>query len=271
MKVRESSGAEIHWISQNENSEKWFECKLNLIDFSIEKTTDEERAGFIQSLIRAAAQLNSDFLSQWKKYRVVTQLEFDSEWGWGSSSTLTTNLARWAELSPFELYFETQKGSGYDVAAAMASGPILYQKSEEELSFEGFDMNPDLLDHMYVFYQGKKSDSAKSVRSWKSVKKWTSGDVALVSEMSEKIAGGCGVSEAIDIFKEHERLLSGLLDLPLVQDQYSGFEGGVIKSLGAWGGDFALALHPDQNYSENYFKSHSIDTWFRLADIVLQD
>src|SRR5690625_1139442 len=94
MKVRESSGAEIHWISQNENKEKWFECKLNLIDFSIEKTTDEEKALFIQSLIRAAAQLNSDFLSQWKKYRVVAQLEFDSGWGWGSSSTLDRKSTR---------------------------------------------------------------------------------------------------------------------------------------------------------------------------------
>jgi len=271
MKVRESSGAEIHWISQNENKEKWFECKLNLIDFSIEKTTDEEKALFIQSLIRAAAQLNSDFLSQWKKYRVVAQLEFDSGWGWGSSSTLITNIAHWADLSPFELYFETQNGSGYDVAAAIASGPVLYQKKEDELSFEGFDINPDLLNQSYVFYQGKKSDSAKAVKAWGENKRWSVKDVERVSDMSRTIAGGCGVEEAIRIFKEHENLISGLVGLPVIQDKYPEFGEGVVKSLGAWGGDFALALHPDQVFVEQYFEQRSVDTWFRLTDIILID
>src|SRR5690606_1062656 len=116
MKVNESQGAELHWISKDHQGNKWFECKLNLIDFKVEKTTDEAKSRMLQSLIASAARLNSDFLSKWKRYRVTTALEFDPEWGLGSSSTLIANLAEWAELSPFELYFDTQEGSGYDVA-----------------------------------------------------------------------------------------------------------------------------------------------------------
>src|SRR5690625_6585576 len=49
------------------------------------------------------------------------------------------------------------------------------------------------------------------------------------------IAGGCGVEEAIRIFKEHENLISGLVRLPVIQDKYPEFGEGVVKSLGAWG------------------------------------
>lgn len=269
MKVTEGSGAELHWITKDQNKEKWFECKLSLIDFSIEKTTDEEKAIFIQTLIKSAAELNSDFLSQWKKYRVTAQLEFDPDWGWGTSSTLITNIAHWAELSPFELFFETQTGSGYDIAAAMSSGPIMYQKNDNELSFEGFDADLELLDRIYVFYQGQKSNSAKAVSSWKKQKKWKAKDIEHISEMAEKIGSGCSISEAVEVFREHENLLSKLLNQSPLQENHPGYEEGVIKSLGAWGGDFAMALHHDPDFTEKYLKEKNIDPFFRLSDIIL--
>jgi len=268
MKVTEGSGAELHWITKDHNKEKWFECKLSLIDFSIEKTSDEEKATFIQTLIKSAAELNSDFLSQWKKYRVTAQLEFDPDWGWGSSSTLITNIAQWAELSPFELYFDTQSGSGYDIGAALSSGPILYQKNENELSFEGFDVDSDFWNNIYVFYQGQKSSSAKAVSSWKIQKKWKSKDIEQISEMAKKIGNGCSVSEAMEVFREHENLLSKLLNQSPLQESYPAYEG-VIKSLGAWGGDFAMALHPDPDLTEKYLKEKNIGPSFRLSDIML--
>lgn len=269
MKVTEGSGAELHWITKDHNKEKWFECKLNLIDFSIEKTTDKEKAKFIQTLIKSAAELNSDFLSQWKKYRVAAQLEFDPDWGWGSSSTLIANIAHWAELSPFELYFETQTGSGYDIAAALSSGPFLYQKNENELSFETFDADPALWENTYVFYQGQKSDSADAVSKWRKGNKWKSKDIEQITQISETIAEGCNIGEAIEAFRDHENLLSTLLGQPPLQKYFPGFDKGIIKSLGAWGGDFALALHPDPEFTPQYLKEKKIDTFFRLKDIIL--
>ncbi len=269
MKITEGQGAELHWLSKDHLGNKWFECKFNLIDFQVEKTTDADKSKFLQELIISAARLNSDFLSKWKRYKVTTELEFDPDWGLGSSSTLISNLANWAELSPFELYFDTQEGSGYDVAASISDGPLLYQKTEEELSFETFDWNPDLMENILVFYQGRKQNSQTEVSLWKDNKRWKSSDVKNMTDLSESLADCNQVGEAVRILREHQGLMEKILDRKAFDDRYSDFEG-VIKPLGAWGGDFALAIHEDAEYTRAYLEKQGLETIFRLSDIVVE-
>ena len=60
--------------------------------------------------------------------RMSTQrLDFSPHWGFGSSSTLISLLAEWAEVNPLDLHFMISDGSGYDVACAIADGPIIYK------------------------------------------------------------------------------------------------------------------------------------------------
>ncbi len=269
MKVTESQGAGINWTTKDHKGDKWFECKLNLIDLAIEKTNDEEKAQFIQSLIKSAAQLNSDFLSKWKKHKVTCDLEFDPSWGLGTSSTLIANLAVWAELSPFELFFDTQEGSGYDVAAAMAEEPLLYQKNDDELSFETFEWNKDLMDAIYVFYQGQKQSSLEEVRAWKSNRTWKKKDVKQVSDISESLADCENEADAIMLLGDQVKLMERILDRTAYDGRFSDFEG-VIKPLGAWGGDFGLALHQEEEYTQKYLAEKGIETVFRLGDIVVK-
>lgn len=268
LKVSENQGAEVHWVSKDPEGQKWFECKLNLIDFSVEKTTDEDRAGFIQSLIKSAAQLNSDFLSKWKKYKITSDLEFNPEWGLGSSSTLIANLAQWAELSPFELYFDTQEGSGYDVAAAISDAPFLYQKSETELSFETFDWDQKLMETIVVFYQGNKQSSAAEVSDWKKNKRWNRGDISHMSTISESLADCSDVEQAMKLFGEHLKMMEKILDQRAFEGRYADFDG-VMKPLGAWGGDFGLALSPDPEYTKKYLSKQGLEHVFQLSEIVL--
>lgn len=269
MKVIEGQGAEVHWVAKDHQGGKWFECKMNLIDFSIEKTNNEEKAAYLQSLIKSAAQLNSDFLSQWKKYKVTCELEFDPAWGLGSSSSLITNLAHWAELSPFELYFDTQQGSGYDVAAAMSDEPLLYQKIDDELSFETFEWNRELMDSMLVFYQGHKQSSLEEVRTWKSNRKWKQSDVDQASTISESLAECEQVDEAVKLLRQQLKLMENILDRTAFDGRFSDFQG-VVKPLGAWGGDFGLALHPDVDYARQYLRKKNIDTIFSLGEIAVK-
>ena len=60
-------------------------------------------------------------------FSVETYLEFEREWGLGSSSSLISLLAQWWGCRPMELHAATQGGSGYDQACATVNGPILYQ------------------------------------------------------------------------------------------------------------------------------------------------
>lgn len=268
LKVSENQGAEVHWISKDAKGQKWFECKLNLIDFSIDKTTDEQKAQFIRTLIKSAAQLNSDFLSKWKKYRITSELEFDPEWGLGSSSTLIANLAEWAELSPFELYFDTQEGSGYDVAAAVSDSPFLYQKSETELTFETFDWDQKLMENIFVFYLGNKQSTAAEVNEWKKNKRWNKGDINHMNTLSESLAECEDVDQAMELFREHLKMMEKILDQRAFEGRYADFEG-VMKPMGAWGGDFGLALSPDPEYTMKYLNKQGLAHVFRLSEIVL--
>lgn len=269
MKITEGQGAELHWISKDHLGNKWFECKLNLIDFHVEKTTDTDKSRFLQTLITSAARLNSDFLSKWKRYRVMTELEFDPEWGLGSSSTLIANLANWAELSPFELYFDTQEGSGYDVAASISDAPLLYQMADEELSFETFDWDKGVMESMLVFYQGRKQNSRTEVAAWKDQKRWKSADVITMTKISESLADCTQAGEAVRILREHQGMMEKIMDRKAFDERYGDFEG-VIKPLGAWGGDFALAIHEDAEYTRAYLEKQGLETIFNLSDIVVE-
>lgn len=266
LKMSESQGAEVHWVSMDHQGKKWFECKLNLIDFTVEKTSDEKKSRFIQNLIQSAARLNSDFLSKWKKYKVTSALEFDPDWGLGSSSTLIANLAEWAELSPFELYFDTQKGSGYDVAAAVSDAPLLYQKKEEELSFETFDWDQNLMKSIVVFYQGNKQDTQSEVEAWQKNKRWNQKDVDRMSTLSESLADCQKIDDAIPLFRENLKMIETILDRRAFDGRFTDFEG-VIKPLGGWGGDFGLALSQDVEYTTRYISSQGLSHHFVLGEI----
>lgn len=241
---------------------------MNLIDFSVEKSTDAGKSRYIQQLIKSAARLNSDFLSKWKKYKITSELDFDPDWGLGSSSTLIANLAEWSELSPFELFFDTQEGSGYDVAAAVSDAPLLYQKSDDELSFETFDWDQDLLDSIVVFYQGQKQSSHMEVRAWKNNNRWNRKDVDRMTLISESLAECHQIEEAIHLIKENREMVEKLLDQKAFDGLYSDFEG-AIKPLGAWGGDFGGALSKDVEYTRKYLRDKGLENSFRLSDIVV--
>lgn len=66
---------------------------------------------------------------------VETYLEFEREWGLGSSSTLISLIAQWWGCQPMVLHAATQGGSGYDQACATAGGPIFYQLMGEEVKY----------------------------------------------------------------------------------------------------------------------------------------
>jgi hypothetical protein len=76
----------------------------------------------------ASIEMNSTFLQ--KGGLVETHLEFDRSWGLGSSSTLISNIALWANINPYLLLEQSFGGSGYDVACAQANGPLLYIRNE---------------------------------------------------------------------------------------------------------------------------------------------
>ena len=270
MTVSESAGSEIVWTSHQPNGDIWFSGKFDLMDFKATKTTDEDVAQKLSQIFKAACRLNSEFLSKWKKYKVQTYLDFDKDWGLGSSSTLISCIAQWAEVNPYILLFNTIGGSGYDVACAQADGPLIYQLGEEQLHIDFVEFAPKFSENLYLVYLGSKADSAAARKHYYDKKETLNGTKDHISEISESISSVGSLSGFEEHLREHESLVSSSLHLPTVQEARFGDYWGVIKSLGAWGGDFILVTSDrDEKTTKKYFHDKGLSTVYKFNDLIL--
>ena len=107
------------------NGEVWQDLKFSLEDVLKPSNPDNFKNRLFQ-ILKVIYQLKPDVFDQ--AYAFSTQLEFDKNWGLGSSSTLINNLASWAQIDAYDLLAQTFGGSGYDIAAAKMQSPFIYQR-----------------------------------------------------------------------------------------------------------------------------------------------
>ena len=121
----ENNKKELIWEALLADGSIWFKAVIDLIQFTVTDSTDDTKAQKLLRLIQSAYQLNPQFIRS-SSYRIKTELEFDKNWGLGSSSSLICNIAKWAEVDAFELSAKSFGGSGYDIAVGMVGSDLLY-------------------------------------------------------------------------------------------------------------------------------------------------
>lgn len=118
----------------------WFQATFDTKKLNIIETSNRQLAEKLSQILLACRQLSTTFLKEETGFSVETKLDFNPEYGFGSSSTLISNIALWADVSPFELLRLTFGGSGYDIACARIHSPLFYQLTDtgpkiEEVTF----------------------------------------------------------------------------------------------------------------------------------------
>lgn len=257
----------IQW-NANKPSGPWFSATLNK-DLEIIATDDPSKAAKLAEILKAVQKLNPSAFNETLCFE--THLDFDPEWGLGSSSTLISNLAQWAGVDPYELLRLTFGGSGYDIACATANSPVLYHLEGEKPVVQPADFNPPFASQLYFIYQGKKQQSGKEVKSFNQRMQEYDylDDVDAVSAISEAFPNITTLNDFRRFIDVHEDILAHCLDREPVKTQYPDFEGS-LKSLGAWGGDFILAATEwTHEQVTDYFKHKGLDTVFNYHDIIL--
>ena len=277
LSVETCHGASLQWDAYKTDS-PWFSVTLNPKTLEIVDCNDQAKAEKLSQILKAVKQLNPKaFESNGLKF--TTHLDFDPNWGLGSSSTLIANLARWANVNPYELLKLTFGGSGYDIACATAEGPIYYQvKAEVPEPVEGptpkvenVDFNPPFAEHLFFIYQGQKQSSSKEITVFlaKANPIDLQKDIEAVTEISCAVPKCQSMDEFSMLMQCHERIVSRCIGQETVQKHFPDFEG-VLKSLGAWGGDFILAATVwDKSQVEAYFKKKGLEVVFGYKEIVL--
>jgi mevalonate kinase len=275
MTVEVFSEASLQWNAYKPDG-LWFSATLNPETLEIVHCDDPSKAERLAQILKAVRQLNPSAFEGCTRFE--TRLDFNPEWGLGSSSTLISNLARWAKVDPYDLLKLTFGGSGYDIACATADGPIYYQLPKVPEPVEGpspkvepIAFNPTFADHLFFIYQGQKQNSSKEVKTFleKADPEALQKDIEAVSEISRSLPK-CETLDDFGLLMQcQERIISRCIGQEPMQKRFSDFEG-VLKSLGAWGGDFILAATQwDEKQVRAYFKEKGLEVVFGYNELVL--
>ncbi len=261
--ARRSPGLYWTWRYQNETR---FEAQYHPESFQIVKASDLERAQYIQRLLREASRL-TPVAEKLKYCHISTETEFHPLWGMGSSSTLTVNLSRLLDIQPFDLHQAISKGSGFDVAAAMANQPFIYRKTEKNRYIAPKTLPQLFYDHAFFVWMKKKTRSEKAIQSFKFSRKKLKMPIKYINEITAQYTEVETVKELSRITSEHEEFMSEVLKTPSPANQFSDYPYG-IKSLGAWGGDFIMAIHPGEKKEvEKYFNHKGYPLVFQAKEL----
>lgn len=264
--------ATIKWWSYIKD-QFWLQASFSGVQLEpnpVDQTTRQHIQRLRQVLLEAKT-LNPGFLCENIEWDVRSDIEFDLQWGLGSSSTLISNIAAWASVDPYELHFRVSEGSAYDIACARSNQALLYtfRGKQKQPKIEHIPFHPNFASQLYFVYSGKKQSSDASIRSFHK-ENASSSDVDAISALSEQMATSTSLMDFIEMMDKHERITSKYTTSEVIRKRYFPDFPGSVKSLGAWGGDFLLAaspVAPEQIIA--YFRNKGLSTIISFNDMRL--
>jgi mevalonate kinase len=268
LKVSSGDLGQIRWTSFDFDNSIWFEETISFNEIINFKDSDNlsQRETLIK-ILQEAHLLNADFLKSSFGYSISTALTFPKLWGLGTSSTLINNIAQWLQIDAYTLLKNSFGGSGYDIACAQNDTPILYQLENSLPKVEKVIFNPEFTDSIYFVYLNKKQSSKTAIENYYKNKKNLDIDFQIINEITTAVLNSNSLEEFCDLLDKHEKVMSEILELPMVKENlFSDFDGS-IKSLGAWGGDFVMAVSKENPTA--YFENKGYKTIVTYKDMIL--
>lgn len=264
--ILEGKDSDLTWESYDSDGSCWFSGTYAIPDLELIQSNQTEVALRLQQLLRQVfshSNLSSQALSG---CNIQAHLEFSRHWGLGSSSTLISFLAELTGVNPYQLLEATFGGSGYDLACAQATGPILYQNKTAQL----VKFQPDFAEQLYFVYLGKKQNSREGIQRYRALGQIASETIAAVSQLTHDFLNSPNLDAFESNIIHHETLVAKTLNLPRAQELWFADFWGQIKSLGAWGGDFVLATsNREAAETKAYFQKNGFTVLLPYAEMVL--
>jgi len=269
--VKENDGTHsVKWKSMI-NTDFWFNTTLLLPDFRISETNYPELSDTIRRILVAAKSLNSKFLEVKYEYQASSVMDFNPQWGLGSSSSLISNIAYWADCDPFKLNYQIFNGSGYDIACARSSAPVIYELKAGQPFYRRAHFQPVFHKQLYFVYLNQKQNTKTSIQKL-DMSNIHSKDINDISNLAIEMENATDFKAFQFQIDHHEELIGHLIQQKPVKTRLFNDFTGSMKSLGAWGGDFVLAASSEsEDYIFKYFKDKNLNTIFRYKEIVFPE
>lgn len=266
--VKSNNNNFISWKSYDYNQALWFACEFSVTNFELLNYTNNQKniALKLIEILKAAKQLNPNFLSLDIGYAIETHLDFNRLWGLGTSSTLINNIANWASVDAHKLLAKTFGGSGYDIACAQHQKPIIYSLKNNVPHAAIIDFNPKFKNHLYFVYLNQKQDSRAGITAYKTLDKVNAKTITTISKITAAMCNCATLQAFQNLMEQHEQYISNLINQkPIKQRLFNDFNGS-IKSLGAWGGDFVLVASEEN--PKDYFKTKGFQTIISYSNMI---
>lgn len=259
----------LHWESIDEQGVTWFKAVFSLPALELLETTSSFTAERLHGILAACRKQNPEFLTDATGLQVRTRTDFPRRWGLGTSSTLIAALARWAGADPYAVLFDTFGGSGYDIACAFAEGPLVYRLIDQQPYVQPVHFAPAFAARLCFVFLGKKQNSREGIQRYRERAQGNPDFIEKITALTQRAVQAETLVDFSAVMHEHEQLISQTLDLPRAQDLYFPDFPGVVKSLGAWGGDFVLAMSAQDPASvAGYFLKKGFSTCLAYHDMV---
>ena len=268
--VENGSGQEIQWKSFNADGKIWFE---DTILFSEVINNPEAKIETVKTtlinILHEAYLLNPNFIDNSEGYKITTELTFPKNWGLGTSSTLLNNIAQWTQIDAFTLLKNSFGGSGYDIACAQNNTPIIYTLENTFPVVEQISFNPDFTKNLYFVYLNKKQSSKAAINAYYNNKNTQlAKSITVNNKITAEILNAKSLKEFAIALEKHEIHLSNILEIQTIKEMIFPEFNGVIKSLGAWGGDFVMAVSKENPTA--YFEAKGYETILSYDEMILQ-
>jgi len=266
LRVKSAEKNGLHWQSFDADGSCWFETHIDWADLQTPPSAEKSVRNTLLSILQNAQNLNPAFLKNQEGFAVTTQLSFPKKWGLGTSSTLINNVAQWAQVDAYRLLFDSFGGSGYDIACAQHDSAIVYRLENELPIVNPVALHPLCQANLYFVYLNQKQNSKEAIAAYYKKQHRLADHCAEISAITAALLADTSYANWFIQLQKHETILSNLLEMQTVQEAYFADFDGVLKSLGAWGGDFVMVLSASD--PSNYFTQKGYPTILTYAELI---
>ncbi|NDI97794.1 GHMP kinase [Flavobacterium sp. LaA7.5] len=261
-----SGNDRLYWKSFDADGSIWYEDTILINEI---KNNSYKGENFITKqlteILYSAHNTNPKILNT--GYNVITELTFPRKWGLGTSSTLINNIAQWFGIDAYQLLWKSFGGSGYDIACAQNDSAILYRIENELSVVIPVNFKPEYADKLYFVYLNQKQDSRKAIVTYREKKGDIADAIGKITVITDEIYQAKTINDFSVLLEEHEAVMTEILGIPTIKKLLFPDFKGTLKSLGAWGGDFILAVAEDN--PADYFNKKGYDTVIPYNEMIL--
>ena len=266
--IEPGKNQQINWKSFDSDKSIWFEDTITFSEITNLNASEVETVkSTLVRILRNAYLQNPNFITKSEGYVITTELTFPRLWGLGTSSTLINNIGQWLEIDAFDLLKNSFGGSGYDIACAQNNSAILYQLINEKPIVEKVVFNPDFAGNCYFVYLNKKQSSKTAIASYFNNRTVIGTAISELNQITNAVLKAPNLENFMTLLETHEVIISHVLEMKTIKETLFFDFNGVIKSLGAWGGDFVLVVSKENPTA--YFKSKGYETIITYKDMIL--